>query len=60
MQRNCSHEIPKMLTRVVLKKAKFYQGCRCLLMYLLKINTFKSISQTFDHINDHKLRVVSF
>ena len=41
--------------RIVLKKAKFYQGWKCLFMNLLKKNTFRSISQTFDHISDHVL-----
>ena len=49
-----------MLTRVVLKKPKFYQGCRCSLMYLLKMNALRSISQTFEHISVHKFRVVCF
>ena len=48
-----------MLT-FVLKKAKFYQGCRCSFMSLLKINTFRNIFQTFDHISDHKFKAVSF
>ena len=49
----------QMLT-FVLKKAKFYQGCRFSFMSLLKINTFGNISQTFDHISDHKFKAVSF
>ena len=55
--RYCSNKIPKMMTRFVLKKAKFYQGCRCSFMNLLKMNTFRSI---FDHISEHKFKAVSF
>ena len=49
-----------MLTRFVLKKAKFYQGCRCSFINLLKMNTFRSIFETFDHISEHKFKAVSF
>ena len=49
-----------MLTRVVLKKGKFYQGFSCSFMNLLKTSTFRSIFQTFDHISDRKFKAVSF
>ena len=48
-----------MLTRVVVKKPKFCQGCRCSLMYLPKMNALRSISQTFEH-SVYKFRVVCF
>ena len=48
-----------MLTRVVLKKGKFYQGFSCSFMNLLKMSTFRSIFQTFDHISDRKFKAVS-
>ena len=48
-----------MPTRAVLKKDKFYQNCRYLFMNLLKMNTFRSIFHTFDHITDHKFKAVS-
>ena len=49
-----------MLTRFVLKKAKFYQGCRYSFMNLLKMNTFRSIFETSDHIGEYKFKAVSF
>ena len=49
-----------MMTTFVLKKANLYQGCRCSFMNLFKMNTVRSIFETFEHISEHKFKSVSF